>query len=633
MEELIYIPDGSVVWGTNMRTNLERLKSGVESAADDADEALSGVPTAVSQALSNAGINGTDLAVSINKDTRAIQTAGVVDALVEDFKNRFRVTLPSLGSTTDIGPILQTLMDSNLCVIDLIPGQVYYIDSTLFRDTTNTRGTLQINCHMAPIIFGPNAGAKSSTYSGDAATRFPFFINTKRTALNKTTNTVTTTESNTGTGSFVATTGPGLIIKDFDLRGSSGGQNVRAFHLNNTTGKFMGGRISYLDGLGASTGYCDSIYVDARNTNPFTTTSSLFKKEGNGDNFVMIGNSDSRGLVCDQRYERGAVYLAPVGGGMKFVDSRAGVTLGAHIEADEHLRNRPALELTRSQHTFIGCELWAATSGQGFATVRIADGSANTDASSDYMFEATTVHGMYRIQTSNGSAVDERQASDVHIASFNQTSRIRARGFMHATHISTETQAWEIAPLITSDVPGIQAAIDGGGNLLAKGFWDLVYRYGAWRIMPPAPNEDFMSSAALTTAPSASVSQNNVVPGAIFGGTYDYYFASIDEFGNMSPRTVANQVVISSSTGVTIRLIVGTQRPGTRLIIWRGAPGQPRDRYIIFGCGNTRTFFFDTGTNINKRPWITTGIPDLPSSTTGSSVDSARINGRTLAYV
>jgi hypothetical protein len=570
-----------------------------------------------------AGTTGTATRTALDGSYAQIDpiTKALAQPLLDDLAKRFRVTLPSLGSTTDIGPTIQALIDAKVSTFDLIPNQTYYIDSTIYRDSTDPRFTLTINCNNAIINLGPNAGSMASEHRGDSSIRFVFFINTKRGAYNTTTKVVNTTEGNTATGSYVATTGPGFVMRDIDIRGNN--QAIRVAHSNNATVEILGGKTSFMNGGASTRGYCDSNNLQFRVTNPVQSTPSLLTQSGNGDNLIIRGNADSRALIADLQNCRGALIMAPVGGGLKFVDCAAISVLGMHIEGDEHLRLLSSVQVTRSQVTLSG-ELWSPNTEKTFPGILVDDAGGSTDLTTDLLIENVISRNMYRTD----SVVDERQNSDLHITSMKIGSRIRARGFMAATQIVSLNEIWRTSPLITSDVAAIQTALTDGAAHIATGNWDLIRRDGAWKVLPPT-TPDLIAVRGVTSAPTVdAISSYSTVPGNVAGATYNYYFASIDESGVYGPRTAAQNVVVSAAT-TTVRAIVNVSRPG-RLAVWRQKEGSPIDKYAVVGVNGSRMFLFDTGDNINKRAWQTTNIPERPGTTATGSVDKLLFNGKTI---
>lgn len=601
-------------------------------AASRAEEAADALPGQISDALRAAGIDSANLVIQIDKDTRRISTSGVVAALGDELTARFAIVLPSPGSTVDVGPIIQALYRAKVTHITMRPQDVYYINSTIYRDSADVRNTLAIDWNEAPLFCGPNAGAKASDYDGDPATRFLVFGNTRESAYTAATNTVTTTEDTTATGRFTATVGVGVRMTGMDVRGNN--QPIRAVHGSNTSVHLEGRTTNMLGALGCRQ-YSDSNYVRVRNTNPYTGSTieqpSSIKQYGNGDNLVLIGNADSRSLVADLRYCRGATLLAPVGGGMRFVDCFAINVLGGHIEGDEHLRAAPALTVTRSQVRIVGTEFWSSNTVRdnglpAIQTIDVRDGSSSPDAFTELTLEGVISRAVYRIASDGGSIRDEAQMPDLTLTSMNVNSRIRARGYTATVGASDELTLTRVAPLVASPVAAIQAALTAGAAIIATGFWDLLQLGGTWRVVP-AMRPDLVGVVARQAAPTpADPIRSTSIPGALPGGTYNYYFAEIDEAGVFSKRTLAKQIVQPAALA-TVRLDVTLRRPG-RLAVWRQNEGSAVDRYAVIGTDSTKLFLYDTGSNLSKRPWQTTGIPERPGTDTSTSVDSLSWNGR-----
>lgn len=576
------------------------------------------------------------------------QAIPTVDAITKEFVDPAVIAailatatkvLRSPGATVDLQPLLQAAIDDKQKIINMSSKDVYYLKDPVFLDSTDPRTTVTINWNNARLDLAVGGGAKASDFTAsdiDPDTRFFFFGNTRRTAWNETTGVVTTGESTTATGSRTATVGPSIVMNDLDARGQN--QAVRLVHLTNTSGRFPTGRITNMMGLLGSRDYCDSNLVGVRHTNPYTGSTveipSTHRQLGNGDNLVIIGNADSRARIADLRYCRGATILAPVGGSLRFVDCFGINVIGGHIEGDEHLRNSAALTVTRSQVRVVGTEIWSANATRAnglpiIQTIDVRDGTTVTDAFTELTLEGVISRGVYRIASSGGSVVDEAQVPDLTLTSMNVNSKIRARGYVAATTISDQLQVNRIAPLVSSPVADIQAAINAGAGIIATGYWDLLRVDGAWKVVSVG-QPDIVAVVARVNAPTpGDVIRNTAIPGAVAGGTYNYYFAELDEAGGMSKRTVAAQIVQSAATS-TVRLDITLRRPG-RVIVWRQLQGQPIDRCAIFGTDTTKLFLYDTGTNISKRPWMTSGYPERPAETTTStSVDSLKFNNRTV---
>jgi hypothetical protein len=549
-------------------------------------------------------------------------------AVQESFSRHFGVVLPSPGATVDVMPTIQSLVKTfNARWISLVPTDVYYADSTVFIANPDPRYGLTIACNNARWNIGPNAGSIASNYRGTAGTRFLFFVNTKAEALIPSSNTVTISEANTATGEYVATVRPGLTIRDFDFRGNN--QLVRVAHLHNSTGKFLVGFISYMNGLAATSSYCDSMEINARQTNPFGADASLLKQEGPGDNGVFNVNSDARGRTLDLQYAAGTLVQASVGGSIRARDCRALRIVGLHTEGDEPTRTMQPLDLGRTETVVTG-ELWA---GVNVDTIVINDGASQPDAPGDVLFDALTIRSMYR----KGSVADERQRFDVYFEALNDISRIRARGFFSAVGIVEQTQSWRMAPVLGAKDPALQAALDAGHALIASGSWELVRRDDAWKVVP-LENPSLLAVEAVTAVPRGPGIQDpqlsswggaGVLPlGAMPAGTFVYYFALVDGNGVFGPRTLGLSVTTTAAKPA-VRAIVTIPRGG-RLAVWRQPQGQPVDRFALLGVASTRVFLYDTGENISRRAWQKSNLPERPSTSSTASVNTYKFNGKTV---
>lgn len=543
-----------------------------------------------------------------------------------ELARNYSVVLPSPGNTVDIMPTIQALYDAGTRIINLQPGAVYLADSTVFLDNSNARACLTINFNGAIVNVGSNAGRPATPYAGTAGTKFLFFVNVKRT----TAATVPVNESTSATGSFTANVGAGLIVHDSDWRGleTPTGQLTRIAMGNNTSLKFYGGRTSYLAGFYATAGYTDSCApFDLRLTNPTSLDqeASIAVQQSNGDALVITaGNSDARGMICNLRYTRGATVLAPVGGGMKFVDCRDISIIGAHIEGDEALRKSAPLRVTRSLVSVRDSEFWVPTTAKTFATVEVVDGSANANATTDLLLENVTFVNVYR----GDSVADEQSMPEISISSMNAGSVIRARNTWSSTITVSTTDLWRSGVRVVSSDTAIQTALTAGAAQIATGSWDLRRVGGNWKVTPPYAT-NLVEVIGVASAPTIDTSgATSDTSGTITAGDYVYRFAMLDGndvYGNSSSS--ANVTV--SSTGAA-RIVVSMSRPG-RLVVWRRVSGATNpDRYIVLSAASPKLFLYDTGENINKRAWIKDNIPAIPATTGSASVDTLKFNGRSI---
>jgi hypothetical protein len=562
------------------------------------------------------------------QDTAVSSLIGDTTSLARQaLDKRYAVTLASPGRTVDVVPILQALYDTGVRHVTMIASDVYFWNSTLFADSASVRDVLIINNNMAVWSVGPLAGKSVTPYpAGTPGTRFLIIGNLKRTNSA----TVSATNGNCPTG-FDATVGPRVVVNDLDVRGNmegSAGELVQVAYGHNTSVKLNHGRVSYINGFQDSSGYSDSNQPnDVRLTNPFGDASTVIRQQGNGDALVVAANADARSYIADLRYNRGSHFLAPVGGSLRFVDCQDVVITGGHIEGDEGLRNTAPLRVTRSLVSVIGTEFWTPNDNKTFHAIEVVDGSANPNAATSLLLEEVTVKSVYR-----GNLTDERANADLFIGSLNPGSTIRARGFHAATTLVAGTDLWRTGPAIYVDPAtanaGLIAAVVAGAAQIATGYFDIVMHNGTWRVTAPSSNITEVFGVASAPTIEAASSSTEVL-GTLALGSYTYHAAMLDAVNAYGNSGAGSTVTNLNAAGGAARLIIRTPRPG-RLVVWRrgDAANAAPDRSFIVGVSTNKVMLYDTGANVNKRPWNTTNVPPLPASTGSTSVDALLFMGK-----
>lgn len=583
--------------------------------------------------LSPDGLRGQIVAAASELNPDALSDDFIAQSIAADgtatraqLDARYRVFLPSPGNDVDIMPKIQELYDAGARIIDFQQGAVYLADSAVFLDSPNVRACLTINFNGAIMNVGPNAGKQVTAYSGTAGTRFLFFVNVKRT----TAATVPVNESTSATGSFTATVGAGLVVHGGDFRGLGQpvGQLVRVAMALNTSVKFFSGRTSYLAGLYATAGYTDSnTPFDFRMTNPTSLdpNPSIVYQQSNGDALVITaGNSDAKGMICDLRYTRGAAIVGAVGGSMRFFECRDIHIVAAHIEGDEGTRQHAPLRVTRSLVAMRDSELWVPATKKTFPAIEVNDGSGNPESPTDLLLDNVTFVNVYR----GDSVADEQSTPEISITAMNLGSIIRARNVWSSTVLVSTTDLWRAGVRVVSSDSAIQAALTAGAAQIATGSWDLKRFNNAWRVSPP--DSELVEVIGMVTAPTIdSTASTDQVAGTLVVGDYVYRFAMLDG-NNVYGNSTASSTATIPSGRTAARLIVSPRRPG-RLAVWRTSPGQSTpDRYAVIGVAGTKIFLYDTGENLNKRPWITSAIPAIPASSGSASVDTLKLNGKAV---
>lgn len=93
------------------------------------------------------------------------------------------------------------------------------------------------------------------------------------------------------------------------------------------------------------------------------------------------------------------------------------------------------------------------------------------------------------------------------------------------------------------------------------------------------------------------------------------YMGATDAADNYSPVTAAVSSTTPSTGTPAIQLAVNNSAPAGasgRLVVWRktgtGVLTAP-DRFIVIPTNGRMMRLFDTGAHLNKRPWVTTGVP------------------------
>jgi hypothetical protein len=192
---------------------------------------------------------------------------------------------------------------------------------------------------------------------------------------------------------------------------------------------------------------------------------------------------------------------------------------------------------------------------------------------------------------------------------------------------------WRTAPLVTSDVPAIQSALDAprAQQLIATGTWELRRRGTTWEVVGPGASRTLATTQRLEPPGSmiASASGTDPVPGTLLSGErYDYWAALLDPDSDSAFGVLSAVFSGTPGAGGTLRIMAGVVGAPGRLALWRrrGPSGDP-SAYIVVPTDGNAVHCYDTGAHLNKRPWRTSGIPRLPADS--STRDGLRLGGAT----
>jgi len=510
---------------------------------------------------------------------------------------------PSTDSIADIGPSLQALYDAGVRTVELDSRGSYLIDTPVFLDAPDIHRRFVINANQATITLG-DGGATTKAFTPDPRTKFGFWVNVKRSALSR--GVVTATDATVASGN-TAKIAPAFLIRDADIRlGTPNAPanrmvafaNRASVHLENCAISFGRGGIS-------GRGYNDMMTVTGcKMVNPYGTDAALLWQIDNGDAVYVRGIAASAAYLVNLTRCNGAVVDAPVGGSIKLTDSHSVVINSPHIEGDEKPRNAAPIAVTRSHVTVVRGEFYAVGSDEPFPTVLVDDGTIKEDVFTDLELQGTVFRSMYR------GAPDEQQGPDIGIAALNPAGRVRCRDAWAASQVIGVQDVWRQGLWVTSPDPQIQAALDAGAGLIAEGTWELRQTNGAWEVVHPE-RPGLIYSRGLAYAPAwTDVRVMPLVPGTLAPGTvYRYQAAIIDDFGEASPVSTTQSATAGRSGATSIQ----ADLPGAgTLSVWRseGQDGPP-SAFVRIGVQGPTIRLLDTGMNINRRPWLTTGIPPL----------------------
>lgn len=522
---------------------------------------------------------------------------------------------------TDIGPALQEAFDANPSV-KLKPAGIYLINTPVFLDSSSKYTKYLLDVNGAEIKFGSGLPA-ASTMEGLAGTKWAFFVNTKRAALAA--GTVTTSEANRAAGAEILPPAPQFVIRNVGLFnaqeniiGIAYGNNA-ATRIENATFRNIQVGISW-------TGYVDENSIEDCQTvgaNPTGGTSTrLIYQRDSGDGTAAVNCKGFGAIQLDLAGSQGFRGSSLVSGECIFVGCE-GVIDASHVETDE-IGNKPtSYSLDRTKLTFLGNHTFAGKKTTQ-PTFKINDSVEEASATVLNLHNCTEL--LYYRQS---DSADPARGPLVSIEALNKNGRVRAWGaktLIKNGWTGEGTQNPESC-LISSSVEAIQSALTAAPELIASGHFTLGYN-GEWKVSKPGgmatPSRE-IAAPTLTAAPDTS----GILGALTQNQEYSYVAACVS-----SSRYTTLSSEVKAKAGATKTNKLTLTNPGTpsTIILWRfkgasGVKAEP-DSYIEVPLDGYSSLWIDTGTHLNGRPWITTGIP-VPNTVAGTGSIFNRTEGVT----
>lgn len=512
---------------------------------------------------------------------------------------------------TDCGPALQEAFDAGHTVT-LKHNGTYLIETPIFLDSTSLEAKYVLNMNGAELKAGPGLPSASGLSGlGEAAVKWIFFNNTKRAALSG--GVVTTSEANRATTGLAQA--PRLLIRDgyFNANGQIIGiafGNGAASRLQNVTMANIQAGISWVGYVDQNT--AEAVQFAGASPSGGQGSRLIYQREA-GDGTSVVNTKCYGGVHLDLAGCEGFRAASPVSGQF-LLNNCIGIIEAGHEETDEITTSPYSVFLNRTQLTYISSTTFASKKSTA-CTIQIEDEGGNLATTLDLIDHRET----YFYRVSPEDAADPTRGPTVNIVAINTLGHVRSWGSKTVIQDGWSGTAERYAEgfYITSSIAGITTALAAGADQIATGYFDLAYN-GTWLVSAPAGAP--LAPKNLTAPSFTAAADASGIKGALVEGqTYEYIAAAKSADGRYTPLSAEE----TATPGVTLtnKLVFANPATPCRIAIWRykgtGSVKTAPDHYIeipMDGYGGT---WYDTGTHINGRTWVTASIPE-PNAVKGA---------------
>lgn len=520
--------------------------------------------------------------------------------------------------TTDIGVALQAAFDASP-VVNLKPNGIYLLNTSVFLDSTNARTRYVLNMNGATLKLGTGLSKAAEFVSPN--TKWGFFNGTVRAALSA--GTVTNSLANlASTPAFPSQ--PRLLI----VNGIVDGQNNDVgLAYGNTSATLLYRLVAYQLKWGISWAH----YADgngARNVHVASqvTGGSLIKQEDNGDGVILDGCKATGGNLWDATNCNGGKVVGCIAGGFTFANCWNIEIDATHNEQDEAGGYTYAVTSDRSQIT-INDHFSMAGKAASKYTFIINDSTSSPDSATDLTLRNCV--STFYIRTTD---TDPGRDPSIYVTAANNGARVRAydcRTMVWAqreTHPPRYREGW----LLGSADSNIQTAITAGQDQISTGSFELRRIDGAWQVRPPF---DADLAPRPLAAPTLTVAVDTNATGALTNGQAYFYVAAVKNVQQGIWSSLSSTVSATAGTDGSIALALVNPSSPCVVGVWRktgsGVATAP-DRYLEVPLDGYQTHWWDTGTKLNGRAWLTSSLP-VPNTVAGSGAAWTRLERALLA--
>ena len=407
-----------------------------------------------------------------------------------------------------------------------------------------------------------------------------------------------------------------LVIRDLLIKAEEGGSTglvrtiTASVHMHNV-------RCFHLDyGVYQVSGYCDHHSFEKVRWQSESTEHGwlLYVANGNGDGHLFSACDLEASNAARILQSRGLAILNCIGG--KFDLQRCyGVSVDAHhweaYAPQEIESTAPAFKLKDCHIRF----------GPGYFETGSTQPAIEVD---DELYDGTqlTIAGTSLGWLVGRPSGEPFRTAHVHIANANAQARFIfefPRGFCSDYGYGI---AYPMGVLVSSDVEGIQDAIDGAPELL-NGHSILENKAAAWTL---APVSGVRTAKRWEYAPLIeSVNAQLGIGGSITNGTeYFYQIAVWDGFQWSNASNPQSGKAVADKTA--FHLAITVLSPCATVRVWRGLEKGSYNRYIDLTLPTEFTVLSDIGDYIAGLAWITEGIKPRPEE--NLQQDLVEQNGR-----
>ncbi len=383
-----------------------------------------------------------------------------------------------------------------------------------------------------------------------------------------------------------------LQLRDLMIRGAEAGSTglVRIINASVQMNNVRCIDLNY--GVYQVSGYCDHhVFEKVRWKSESTENGWLLYVNGNGDGHLFsecdLEASNAAYLVqC-----AGAVIQGCIGG--KFVLHRCyGASIdGHHWEAYALLSESTAPAFTiRDSHVRFG---------PGYFLVGKTQPAIEVD---DELYDGTqlTIAGTSLGWLSGHPASELPRTAHIHIANANGKARFifeYARGFCADYGYGI---AYPMGLVVTSDIEGIQEAIDAAPELL-NGHSILEKEAAAWPLKPVSGVREAKRWGYPPLIEYAGPQLG--IGGTIPEGTEYFYRIAVWDGFQWSERSVEKSSEAEAAE-TAFHLVINTLSPSSTVRVWRGSESGAHDRYIDLTLPTLSTILSDLGSYIAGLAWV-----------------------------